>query len=51
VKDDAEDLVDGVKKKVSATQDAVAPVAQPKERHSKEERDAIDQLISKRSKG
>jgi hypothetical protein len=48
VKDGAEDLVDDVKKKVS-TQD---PVAQPpKERHNKEDREAIDQIISKRSKG
>ena len=46
VKDGAEDLVDDVKKKVS-TQD----VAQPKERHEKEDREAIDQIISKRSKG
>ncbi len=47
VKDGAEDLVDGVKKRVSQE---TAP-AQPKERHSKEDREAIDQLISKRSKG
>ena len=47
VKDSAEDLVDDVKKKVS-TQD---PAAQPKERHNKEDRQAIDQIISKRSKG
>lgn len=46
VKDGAEDLVDDVKKKVS-TQD----VAQPRERHDKEDREAIDQIISKRSKG
>ncbi len=44
VKDGAEDLVDDVKKKVS-TQDA------PKERHNDEDRKAIDQIISKRSKG
>lgn len=50
VRDDAEDLVDGVKKKVAA-QDPASPAQQaPKERHSKEDRDAIDQLISKRSK-
>ena len=46
VKGEAGDLVDDVKKKVS-TQD----VAQPKERHDKEDREAIDQIISKRSKG
>ena len=46
VKGGAEDLVDDVKKKVS-TQEA----AQPKERHNKEDREAIDQIISKRSKG
>lgn len=47
VRDDAEELADSVKKKVSTE----APVAQPKERHSKEDREAIEQLISKRSKG
>ncbi len=47
VRDGAEDLVDDVKKKVS-TQD---PAAQPKERHNEEDRRAIDQIISKRSKG
>ena len=46
VKAEAGDLADDVKKKVS-TQD----VAQPKERHDKEDRDAIDQIISKRAKG
>ena len=46
VKGGAEDLVDDVKKKVS-TQEA----AQPKERHNKEDREAINQIISKRSKG
>jgi hypothetical protein len=45
VKDSAEDLVVDVKKKVSPQAET------PKERHSKDERDAIDQLISKRSKG
>jgi hypothetical protein len=51
VRDEAEDLVDAAKKKVSS-QDSAAPAQQaPKERHSKEDRDAIDQLISKRSKG
>ena len=44
VRDGAEDLVDDVKKKVS-TQDP------PKERHNEEDRKAIDQIISKRSKG
>ncbi|MFZ5446983.1 MAG: hypothetical protein ACOZQL_43800 [Myxococcota bacterium] len=48
VKDDAGELVDGVKKKVS-TEPAFQQ--QPKERHSKEDREAIDQLISKRTKG
>jgi hypothetical protein len=48
VKDGAEDLVDDVKKKVS-TQDPAAQ--QPKERHNEEDREAIDQIISKRSKG
>lgn len=48
VKDGAEDLVDDVKKKVS-TQDPA--VQQPKERHNEEDRKAIDQIISKRSKG
>lgn len=47
VKGEAEGLVDDVKKKVS-TQD---PVAQPKERHTADEREAVDQIISKRSKG
>ena len=47
-KEGAEDLVDGVKRKVS-TQDPA--VAQPKERHNEEDRKAIDQIISKRSKG
>lgn len=46
VKDSAEDLVDDVKKKVS-TQDPPAP----KERHNKQDREAIDQIIAKRSKG
>jgi hypothetical protein len=50
VKDGAEDLVDGVKKRVS-TQDASAAQPQPKERHDEEDRKAIDQIISKRSKG
>lgn len=48
VKDDAGELVNGVKKKVA--QDP-AFQQQPKERHSAEEREAIDQLISKRTKG
>lgn len=47
VKGGAEDLVDDVKKKVSTTQE----ISQPKERHDKEDREAIDQIISKRSKG
>lgn len=45
VKDGAEDLVGDVKKKVTA------PPAQPKERHTQDDRDAIDQIIAKRSKG
>lgn len=44
VKDGVEDLVDGVKKRVSTP-------AQPKERHLKEDREAIEEIISKRSKG
>jgi hypothetical protein len=47
-KEATEDLVDDVKKKVS-TQDPA--VQQPKERHNEEDRKAIDQIISKRSKG
>lgn len=47
VKGDAEDLVAGVKKKVN-TQDVGA---QPKEQHDEDDRKAIDQIISKRSKG
>jgi hypothetical protein len=46
VKGEAEDMVAGVKKKVS-TQD----VAAPKEQHDEDDRKAIDQIISKRSKG
>lgn len=46
VKDGAEDLVDDVKKKVSTQE-----ISQPRERHNKEDREAIDQIISKRSKG
>ena len=46
VKEGAEDLAEDVRKKV-ATQD---PAQQPKERHNKEDREAIDQIISKRSK-
>lgn len=46
VREGAEDLVDDMKKKVS-TQES----AQPKERHNKQDREAIDQIISKRSKG
>lgn len=46
VKDGAEGLVDDVKKKVSTQE-----VAQPKEQHRKEDREAIEQLISKRQKG
>jgi hypothetical protein len=45
VKDGAEDLAVEVKKKVGA------PEAQPRERHNAEDRQAIDQIISKRSKG
>lgn len=45
VKDSAEDLVVDVKKKVTPTS------AAPKERHTQDDRDAIDQIISKRSKG
>ena len=48
VKDEAEELVDGVKKKVSSHHDGAA---QPKERHLKEDREAIDQIISQHSKG
>lgn len=46
VRDDAEDLANGVKKKVSTSQEAP-----PKERHSADERKAIDDIISKRTKG
>jgi hypothetical protein len=46
VKKEADELVDGVKKKMS-TEGAVGP----RERHSKEDREAIDQLITKHSKG
>lgn len=47
VKDGAEDLVGDVKKKVTSTPEAAAP----KEKHTKDEREAIDQIIAKRSKG
>lgn len=46
VKDGAEDLAFEVKKKVSGPE-----LGQPKERHNAEDRQAIDQLINKRSKG
>lgn len=46
VKGEAETLVDDVKKKV-ATQN---PAQLPKEKHDQEDRAAIDQIISKRSK-
>lgn len=46
VKDGAEDLVDKAKKKVSSS-----PDPQPKERHSEEERQAIDAIIAKKGKG
>ncbi len=45
VKDGAEDLVDEVKKKVSAKDGA-----RPTEQHTTEDRDAIEKLIAKRSK-
>lgn len=44
VKDDAEILADGVKRKVSSTE------TPPRERHSEDERKAIDAIISKRTK-
>jgi hypothetical protein len=44
-KSDAQDLVEDMKRK------AASDSSQPKERHSKEDKQAIEQLISKRSKG
>jgi hypothetical protein len=49
VKGDAEDMVAGVKKKVS-TQD-VGAAQGPNEKHDEDDRKAIDSIISKRSKG
>ncbi len=46
VKGDAEVLADEVKKKVSTQENSA-----PKERHSEDERKAIDAIISKRTKG
>ena len=43
VKDGAEDLMDKAKKKVST-----APEAAPKERHSDEDRQAIDAIIARK---
>lgn len=45
VREDAEGFVEGVKRKVT---DAQPATAQPSERHAPEERQAIEQLISKR---
>lgn len=47
VKDGAEDLVVDVKKRVAPPAEAPAP----RERHTRDDREAIDQIIAKRSKG
>ena len=44
VKVEGEDLLESAKKKVTTD-------AEPKERHLKEDREAVEQIISKRSKG
>ena len=49
VKEGAEDLVDGTRKKIaSVSKDATKE--EPKERHSREDKDAIDSLIAKKAK-
>lgn len=45
VKAEAEDLMESAKKKVTTT-----PDSEPKERHLKEDREAVERIISKRSK-